>query len=61
MEYLKSMGVEPRATKTCLQAMLETGLCLSYDPTANRLEHAPKLQISPSGRQHLAWAQRDWV
>src|SRR5262249_12065082 len=30
-------------------------------PTAKRLGDAPKLQISPSGRQHLAWAQRDWV
>ncbi len=61
VEYLKSMGVEPRATRTCLQTMLETGLCLSYDPTAKKLEDAPKLQLSPSGRQHLAWAQRDWV
>src|SRR5262249_27924555 len=61
MEYLKAMGVEPRATRACLQAMLETGLCLSYDPTAKTLEGAPKLHCSPSGRQHLAWAQRDWV
>jgi cold shock CspA family protein len=61
VEYLKSMGIEPRAAKMCLQAMLETGLCLSYDPTAKTLDDAPKLQISPSGRQHLAWAQRDWV
>jgi cold shock CspA family protein len=61
VEYLKSMGVESRATWACLQAMLDTGLCLSYDPTAKRLEDATKLQISPSGRQHLAWAQRDWV
>src|SRR5262249_41735831 len=61
MEYLKAMGVEPRATRACLQAMLETGLCLSYDPTAKTLEGAPKLHCSPSGRQHLAWALRDWV
>jgi cold shock CspA family protein len=36
-------------------------MSLSYDPTAKTLEGAPKLQLSPSGRQHLAWAQRDWV
>jgi hypothetical protein len=29
--------------------------------TQQVLPGAPKLQISPSGRQHPAWAQRDWV
>jgi cold shock CspA family protein len=61
VDYLRTMGVEPRATRACLQTMLETGLCLSYDPTAKKLEEAPKIQIAPSGRQHLSWGQRDWV
>jgi len=61
IEYLRSMTVEARATTQCLQALLESGLCLSYDPTVRKIESVSKLQISPSGKQHLSWAMRDWV
>lgn len=61
LHYMQSMNVEPRAAKTCLQTMLETGLCLSYDPTVKKIDDVSQLQISPSGKQHLTWAQRDWV
>src|SRR5262249_34941566 len=61
IQYLKSMNIEPRATKMCLKAMLDTGLVLSYDPTARKIEETAKIQISPCGRQHLTWAQQDWV
>src|SRR5262249_36134152 len=61
IQYLKSMNIEPRATKMCLKAMLDTGLVLSYDPIARKIEETAKIQISPCGRQHLTWAQQDWV
>ena len=61
VDYLRSMGIEPRGTRLCLQALLDNGLCLAYDPTAKSIDKAIKIQLSPSGRQHLTWALKDWV
>lgn len=61
VEYMRVMNIEQRATNLCLTAMLETGLCLSYDPTAKKIAEAFKVQISPAGKQHLSWGLKDWV
>lgn len=59
--YFQEMNIDSRATLTCLDAMLKRGLCLSYDPTADGIHGTVKVEIAPSGQQHLAWALRDWV
>ncbi|MFL5245095.1 MAG: cold shock domain-containing protein [Gemmataceae bacterium] len=61
IEYMKAMNIEARAIRLCLNSMLETGLCLSYDPTAKRIDDCFRIQISPAGRQHLSWGLKDWV
>jgi len=61
VEYFQTMNIEQRATQACLDAMLSLGLCLSYDPTTQGIKDTVKVEVAPSGRQHLAWAQRDWV
>jgi GTPase SAR1 family protein len=54
--YFSSAGVEARATNLWLDAMLKTGLCLSYDPTVQVVAPTLDIEISPSGRLHLGWA-----
>ncbi len=54
--YFGSAGVEARATNLWLDAMLKTGLCLSYDPTVQEVAPTLNIEISPSGRLHLRWA-----
>jgi cold shock CspA family protein len=41
--------------------MLDRGLCLSYDPTVKTIAKTVKLEISPSGQQHLSWGLQDWI
>ena len=60
-EYFQTMNVDQRATAGCLDAMLKLGLCLGYDPTTDSVKSTVKVEISPSGRQHLAWSLHDWV
>jgi len=55
MAYFSGAGVEPRATSIWLDAMLKTGLCLSYDPSILDIEATTQIEISPSGRLHLNW------
>lgn len=55
--YLIGMGIELRAVRLWLDAMLKTGLCLNYDPTISDIETASRIEIAPSGRQHLYWAR----
>jgi GTPase SAR1 family protein len=59
--YFHEIEVEPRTTARCLDALLQTGLVLEYDPTARRIVPEGRVQVSPSGRQHLLWGQSDWV
>jgi hypothetical protein len=59
LDYLQAMGIERRATLMCLDVMLKTGLCYSYDPTIRDITNASKIQLSPSGLQHLHWGSWD--
>jgi hypothetical protein len=59
--YFAAMGVEPRVVGLWIEAMLKTGLCLGYDPTVDAVAETKRLEISPSGMQHLYWGLRDWV
>jgi cold shock CspA family protein len=44
-----------------MNSLLKTGLILDYDPTTKEVAGRSRVQISPSGRQHLQWALADWV
>jgi cold shock CspA family protein len=59
--YFEAMGIDLRAVSACLDQMMERGLCLGYDPRAKKIDEATKVEIAPSGRQHLMWALRDWI
>ena len=61
VEYFQAMNIDPRTTLACLDAMLDRGLCLSYDPTSKTIAKTIKLEVSPSGQQHLTWAVQDWI
>jgi energy-coupling factor transporter ATP-binding protein EcfA2 len=55
LDYAQGIGIERRPTLLCLDVMLKTGLCFSYDPTIREIDSAKKIQLSPSGLQHLHW------
>ncbi len=55
LDYAQGMSIERRPTLLCLDAMLKTGLCFCYDPTIRAIDSARKIQLSPSGLQHLHW------
>lgn len=59
--YIHALGVESHVTISWLNAMLNTGLVLSYDPTLKEITPNVRIEISPSGRQHLLWALKDWT
>lgn len=54
--YCAGMNIESRAVLLWLDAMLKSGLLLSYDPTVQDISSAHQIEISPAGRQHLFWA-----
>ncbi len=58
-DYFQATTIERRTVSLWLDAMLKTGLCLSYDPTHTSIEQVQKVEISPSGRQHLLWGSSD--
>ena len=58
-DYFSAMSVEHRVVSFWLDAMLKSGLCLSYDPTIKDIADAGKIEISPSGLQHLMWGLHD--
>ncbi|MEK9136209.1 MAG: ATP-binding protein, partial [Bacteroidota bacterium] len=58
-DYFQAMMVERRVVGLWLDAMLRTGLCLSYDPTQTTIEGIQKVELSPSGRHHLFWGCAD--
>lgn len=62
-DYFRSMVVDASVTTSWLSAMLECGLCLSYDPTITDISQVQKVELSPSGEQHLVWGifDRDYV
>jgi GTPase SAR1 family protein len=55
-EYFASAGVDSQAVAAWLDAMIKTGLCLSYDPTVQAIESTLDVEVSPAGRLHLRWA-----
>ncbi len=57
--YILQMGVDVSVTRQWLDSMLKAGLCWSYDPTTASVKNALRIETSPSGIQHLAWAQSD--
>ena len=59
VDYLRAMVVEPRAVLRGLEKMLETGLCLSYDPTVTSINQVRQVELAPAGWQHLYWGMRD--
>ncbi len=59
IDYCRAMLIEPNATLAWLSRILETGLCLSYDPTVTAIAEAGKIELSPAGFQHLRWGTRD--
>ena len=54
--YFTAMGVEDRAVRLWLDEILRTGLMLDYDATTTAIDSALRVELSPSGRQHLLWA-----
>ena len=58
-DYFQATTIERRVVSLWLDAMLKTGLCLSYDPTHTSIEQVQKVELSPSGRQHLLWGTSD--
>jgi hypothetical protein len=60
-EFFNAMNIEPRVTQAWLDKLLEGGLILSYDPTVAEMSKVNRLEISPSGSQHLLWGTSDWV
>ncbi|WP_239329721.1 AAA family ATPase [Frankia sp. CiP3] len=59
IEYCRAMYIEPRAVMLWLDVMLKSGLCLNYDPTVLKADEARRLELSPSGEQHLEWSKFD--
>lgn len=58
--YFAGMSLDDRTVLLWLDAMLKTGLLLNYDPTVQEIAHASQVEVSPAGRQHLAWAAGSW-
>lgn len=59
--YFREVGVEPPVTLACINNLLETGLVVEYDPTKKSASENSRVQVSPSGLQHLNWSLRDWT
>jgi len=57
IDYFNAMNIEPQAIRGWLNNMLKSGLILSYDPTQSSIEEVYRIEISPSGYQHLLWAR----
>jgi len=59
LDYLQAIGIDRRASLLCIDALLKTGLCFSYDPTNLDVSTVKKIQLSPSGLQHFLWGTWD--
>ena len=58
--YMTAMQFSLSAVNTWLDAMLKSGLCWAYDPTISTVYESDRVEISPSGVQHLRWATSDY-
>jgi cold shock CspA family protein len=61
VDYFNAMNFEPRTVLGWLHNMLKSGLILSYDPLQEKIADVVRVEISPSGFQHLTWARADWI
>ncbi|MGO9017029.1 MAG: ATP-binding protein [Syntrophobacteraceae bacterium] len=61
LDYLHALGIDRRTSLLCLDAILKSGLCFSYDPTVVNISNVKKIQLSPSGLQHLHWGAWDEI
>lgn len=59
VDYFHAMTIDRRAVTICLDSMIKSGLCFSYDPTKKSIEDTNKLEISPAGKQHFFWGTND--
>jgi energy-coupling factor transporter ATP-binding protein EcfA2 len=55
--YCAGMNIDSRVSYLWLQALLDAQLVMNYDPTVTDIKDATQVEISPSGRLHLFWAQ----
>ncbi|TNV71477.1 hypothetical protein FGO68_gene13365 [Halteria grandinella] len=61
IEYCKAMNFEHQTVLGWLNNMLKSGLILSYDPERLSINEVFRIEISPSGYQHLIWGRSDWA
>ena len=61
VEYCNGMYVDQRATQGWLDNLLKSGLILSYDPRQESIDKVLRVEIAPSGYQHLVWGRTDWA
>lgn len=59
LDYMYAIGLERRATDLCVGSLLRSGLCMAHDPTVVDINQANRIQLSPSGLQHLIWGSWD--
>lgn len=60
-EYFRAVGIEQVPVLVCLTGLLRTGLVLAYDPTEKEIRVESRVQVGPSGMQHLMWGMGDMV
>lgn len=58
-EHFIALGIHPSATESWLTPLLHTGLVLNYDPSVMEVDRDSRIEASPSGKIHLAWATLD--
>ena len=61
IEYCNAMNFERQVILGWLDNMLKSGLILSYDPGKSSIGDVFRVEISPSGYQHLIWGRTDWA
>jgi hypothetical protein len=59
--YFHEIGIDQGTVVRAVNALLQTGLVLDFNPTAKTIAINSRVQVSPSGRQHLIWSVSDWV
>ncbi len=60
-EYFRAMGIEQNTLLIWLNNLLKTGLILSYNPLKKEIDEKSRVEISPSGFQHLEWGVYSWI
>jgi hypothetical protein len=58
-EHFTSLGIHPTTVSIWLAQLLDKGLVLNYDPSVKELSGSSRIEASPAGEIHLAWATLD--